>query len=139
MLDKAKHSKDFAVALHTGDCDFDFATNRYYYSLYQIADQYAITCLNRNIGAELDALRGRARAGHNVRVKTFHNVMLDVVRDFVPNGKMALYNNYKSLKGLRRKADYYPAPVRKIELDSTKSKALELFGLFERAIERGRK
>lgn len=128
---------EIAESFFNGSLYLDLCANRYYYSLYQMADAYALKCLKRNIYKELEEKRGRRKSEKSsARIPTSHFAMEGVIREFIGDNRKDLLKNFKILKSLRHTADYYPSPVNKEQLIGCKDKAIELFKMLENAIEK---
>ena len=106
------------IEFRSEDISLNFAANRFYYSLYQIADEF-----------------NKSPAGSNKRkyeTESFHALIRKVVRDAIPSGKNNLFKAFRELRELRDTADYQCDSITLDELDEELIlEAKELFTLFE--------
>jgi hypothetical protein len=118
MLDKAKESWSLAEEYWREVISLNFSANRFYYSLFQIADEF-----NRS-SAGKKLKRGEKQSSHEL--------IRAVVREAMPTGKMYLLKTFKELGELRVTADYHCENITLNELDEELVReARELFTFFE--------
>lgn len=118
MLHKAKESWELAEDFRNADVGLNFSANRFYYSLYQIADEF-----NRS---------PNGKKFKKAEKQSFHKLMIQVVRDSLPIGKTNLLDAFNELRDLRVQADYTPEEIELSDLDDgLVDEAKELFTLFE--------
>jgi len=121
MLDKAKASWKLSEEYWSEVISLNFAANRFYYSLYQIADE-----VNKSPAG------GNRRKYEN---ESFHSFMRNVVRDVVPPGKRNLFQAFQELRELRDTADYQCENITLDDLDKELiHEAKELFTLLEQKL-----
>lgn len=122
MADKARESRSIAESFVEADTSLNFAANRHYYSLYQIANAF-----NESPNGEDYKKQGN---------QSYHMFTRHIV-DKALSTKRYLLWTLDELRDLRVQADYYPGDIERSDLDdSLLDEVKELYEYFENKIPR---
>lgn len=108
-IDKYKSNKNWADSAYTG-AEYDIATNRYYYSIFQ---KILLTLDNNHI--PIDSIDGEGSHDHTARLFV-ENCLTG--KDF--KKKTRFNTGFQNLKKYRKKADYKAERISNVEITEVK-------------------